>query len=304
MLTVKAMYIKYIILLFFIFTVLNCKNILASSEKNDTIVNLKMGIYQHSLVHYSQYLTGNICEKLINNNNVRHLHRNIIELTIMCLAFDQQGIKLKIETVLYPNLVKGITMVENGTVDTLQVSVWEEDINENKLYKSAAILRKNEYEKGIYVYEKHPLLNQSTKNLDLTPYIGITKKIWRYDWQAINQLSNKVADVNHMPSLIEMLSKGRADFTLHDFSSHPDFIPLEGYIIKLKPILGVKVVFPASRHFIVARKWKLAALFIDILDQGIKKLREQEKITQLYYQGGFINQRTKNWRVLNKRVGQ
>lgn len=267
---------------------------LISPEKT---VKLKIAMNQITFDKYPQYTQKNLCNNLPNFDR-EQIDRSLLELSILCLAFKNQNILLEVDAIPSPSYLRSIWMVKSGHADTAANSIWTQDIEENNVFSTVDIIRAGEFEKGIYVHEKHPLLKIAPEIIDLSNYIGITVKAWVHDWQVTNSLSNKpVLDV-YMPTLFKMLETNRGDFTLIEFPSTPRLY-VKQKKITLRPLIGVKVSIPEARKFIFSKKTNNAKEIYNILNKGLQGMRAKGEIIDLFTKAGVFNKKTKNWRILN-----
>lgn len=267
----------------------------ASIQKKFSITS---GIYINSFEKYAHHLSGDVCEDLHPDFSTEQIDRFLVDIFITCRAFEQEGIKLTINLVSFPNNQRARTMVEAGTIDTLTTSIWLSDIDSRTLYTSDEVVKRGQFEKGIYFLEDHPILSLPLSEVDLTQYIAVTKKDWQYDWEIINNLTPKVHDLRHLPSIVLIIKSKRADFMLNSFPSSVtlDYTRQE---VTLKPVRGIKVVIHDSRHFIVSKRSEKGEAYFKILNSGLKKLRTQGAITEIYKASGFINQEAQDWKIIN-----
>ncbi|WP_159084244.1 hypothetical protein [Saccharobesus litoralis] len=226
-----------------------------------------MSINQVTHQKYITYMHADMCRQLPKLGH-EQLDRSFFELIIVCNAFATQQVQLNLEFVPTPSYLRGVRMVEQGTVDTHSASIWYSDINQSQLYASEEVLRTGEFEKGIYVHESHPLLILPPDKINLSHYTALSVKAWRHDWAVSQSIAQSVADTGHMPAIFEMLAAKRADFTLLEFSNHTSMDRVQNDI-RLKILTG------------------------------LKQLRAKGLIYPVYVKAGFINPKVKHWRVVN-----
>lgn len=277
---------------------------IVTAEKTITpplkIIRIKIAINQITYDKYPQYIGKNLCSNLPNFTS-EEIDRALLELSIICLAFKNQNVLLEVDATPSPSYLRSIWMVKSGLTDTAANSVWTQDIEDsNNIFSTIDIIRPGEFEKGIYVHESHPLLKVATEEINLSNYVGLTVKSWVHDWQLTNSLTNKkVLDV-YLPKLFKMLATHRGDFTLMEFPSTPS-LSVEHNEITLKPISGVKVLIPEARKFIFSKKNINAKEIFTILNKGLRDMRTNGKISELFTKVGLFNQKTKHWRILNNK---
>jgi hypothetical protein len=101
-----------------------------------------------------------------------------------------------------------------------------------------------------------------------------------------------------MPRIVKA---NRADFTLAPFQETKD-LSLKSESIKLMPIKNVKVALRGSRHYLVSKRYNESKNLFKALQKGITILKEKGIFKKAYREFGFINEKTKNWKVINPRA--
>ncbi|WP_143247532.1 hypothetical protein [Agaribacterium haliotis] len=242
---------------------------------------------------------NNVCEQLDQKLSLKPLFdRAGVELLLICRALAAAGINADIKLVEAPNYWRALKMLESGKVTSIAESIWNTDAKAEFVYRSEAVLRLGEFEKGIYTTAKHPLQNTATTEQQLRQFTGVTMKTWDHDWRILNELSPHTISTIRYESIVKMLEVGRGDFTLHAFPNKQD-LSLDVAGLELRPLRGVKIVIPESRVLVVSRKAPQARTIADALNKGIILLRSRGEIRPLYEQHGFINANTRDWQVLN-----
>ncbi|MBC06265.1 hypothetical protein [Thalassospira sp.] len=223
---------------------------------------------------------------------------SLVIYSILQEALTTGGIKAKVKPVLSPNSERSRKMVSDGLADVK--SDWEFNIDPDPdLLKSAPILRKGEFEKGVYVSQDAFILNGERRISDLHDMRAVSIRTWRLDWQALENLAPK--SLTSAPTTLQiysLINAGRADFTLLEFSSEPD-LARRYEDITLYPMPGVKVILPDSQHFMVSRRLTGAQNFIKALDHGLTALRQSGFIRQCMVNSGIINEKVADWKILN-----
>ena len=265
-------------------------------EATSYLINL--AIIQVSYDKYRQYMHQDYCLSPPNSAQ-EQVDRVLIEVLLMCNSFKYAGYDLKINFIPSPSYMRSLWMLKLGYVHTLATSVWTNDaVSHNQhFYATIDVLQLGEFEKGIYVHEKHELLNKNAASIELSKYTGISLKSWLHDWKVINSLTPTIIEA-YLPSLFKMMASHRADFTLMEFPSQSDLSIQQDNII-LKPLEGIKVIIPDSRKLVVSKQSANAEQIFTILNNGLQKMRNNGEIYPLYVESGFINHKTKKWTVLN-----
>lgn len=260
--------------------------------------SIDAGVYDRAYEKYHQYLTGDICQKLEAKLTGFQIDRVLSDLRVVCLAFKHQNVHLTINMKSFPSNQRAIRMIESGEIDTLASTVWGSSINENTLFSTDEVIKKGEFEKGVYVHTDHPLLSMPLDKINLNNYVGITLKSWKHDHRALKQISKQVRLTEHFPTIFDMLKTKRADFILSSFPSQ-DHFHFWRKKVKIEPIKGIKVVMDDGRKFIISRKSAKGKRYYAMLNTGLKHLRTKGLIRSTYATGGVFKESTENWQVIN-----
>ncbi|WP_370979284.1 hypothetical protein [Agaribacterium sp. ZY112] len=229
----------------------------------------------------------------------RYFSRGAIEAALICLALKSSNYKNQLKLIPSPNYSRALRMVELGEADISAESIWSFDTQPELVLKSQAVYRWGEFEKGLYTIPQHPLQKENPDQLDISPYRGVTIRGWHSDWQALSAITAQIYSATRHDSPFLMLQAGRADFMLMNFTSTKS-LEIEQIGVKMKPIAGVKVKLPGSRHFVVSRKTNKGQQLLDAINKGLAQLRKDGELQELLLHVGLNSPKTKNWHVLNK----
>jgi hypothetical protein len=203
------------------------------------------------------------------------------------------------------NRIKRLIKQSDGIIHISGTSVWEVDFNKEDIFLSDAIIRKGEFEAGIYVKAgRKDLLNYkiNKKTNDFKKLSFISSKQWSVDWLTLKKFAPKALyDTPKWDNMVEMVYRGRADALLAPFQSGKN-MQLVVYKGKKKreflPIKGYKIGLAGSRHFVLT-KIPGAKDILAKVNKGIKILRKRGEVVRAYKQSGFFNKNTKYWQVVN-----
>jgi hypothetical protein len=228
---------------------------------------------------------------------------SLVMYSILMEALRAGGLAASVEVVPSPNSERSRMMVSEGFADIK--SDWDFNIDADPdVLKSAPILRRGAVEKGIYVRQDSltPSDNKPISNVHNMSAVSI--RTWRLDWDVLESLAPaSLTSAATKQQMYAMINANRADFTLLEFSSTPGMVQnIEG--IRLYPMQGVKVVLPASQHFMISRHLPNADKIVAALNSGINALHANGFIHQCLANSGIINEQVKDWRILNPLEGQ
>lgn len=269
----------------------------SAQANNNQIIPLVVAINQETYQNNKLENTADICKQLPNIKEMKK-DRPLVELSIICLAFKQQGFTLKIKLLPTMSYTRSLWLVKRGIVDVFAQSVWEVDIESNYMHASIDVIRKGEFTKGVYTIDNHPMQSLARKNINLANYVGIIPSTWHQDLAVMKLLTNNILNNNYYPAIFKLLAINRADFTLMEFSSNDDLsIYFNGY--RLKPINGIKITIPLVRKFVVSKNTTNNQFIFNTLNKGLTAMRKSGEIQNIYLNSGFINNKTQSWQVIN-----
>lgn len=209
------------------------------------------------------------------------------------------GLAANVQVVRSPNSERSRMLVSNGLADIK--SDWDFNIDGNpSVLKSAPFLRRGKVEKGIYVSRDTFARSSDTPITNVHQMRAVSIRNWRLDWEVLEKLAPRsLTSAATIEQIYALINAGRADFTLLEFSANgPDMV--RNYRdIRLFPMPGVKVILPASQHFMISRDIPDVQKVIAALNTGIEKLHTNGFIYQCLVNSGVINEQVKDWTVLN-----
>lgn len=262
-------------------------------------LNVSFGIYKGTYEKYKTLIQPNFCQQSFDYEN-KQIDRVVAEVQLACMALETQGINLKVNFIVIPNDQRGIKMLQQGELDTLAASVWHDKTDKVHTNYSVPVIRRGEFEKGIYVLESNELLlSLSNERIDLTKLRGVGISRWLYDWRILKKLTSNVIKTDYIPAIFSLLATQRADFTLMEFPAKNSLKVCSFNNHCLLPIQGIKVVVDNSRHFIVSKRSTNAKKYYQHLNNGLKHLRAKGKIQTFYEDIGLFNAHVSDWEIIN-----
>lgn len=224
-----------------------------------------------------------------------------IEILIFRKAVLLGGVDAIFDDLVVPNSARGREVIRNGAAlggGTAQWHVYYENARDD-LFESDALIAQGGYEKGLYTTRDKAQQLKVARLDDLRRLIAVSSDIWVVDWRTLARLPLKALySAPNRPTQFRMVSGGRADFTLQDFSAMPDLSIEEGGV-RLYPVAGVKIALNGTRHFFVSRKHADGARIFAALQKGLRLMRQSGEIERLLARSLGHGEATRNWRLLN-----
>ena len=237
----------------------------------------------------------------IANFSSPYANRATVDLVLELQALQAGALDFDFEINVVPNNARARLEVVQGNADITAETTWDSLIETDKaaLLRTESIIREGEFEKGLYVLPTNQAVLQ-VKTLDeLRQFVGIAVNSWDTDVKTLRAIKPKGIELpSKNENVFAMIAKGRADFTLLELSSEPDFgIEFNG--TRLVPIPGVKIALAGgSRSWIVAKNSANAEAIHAALVKGVKILRDEGRITRAFKECGFFNTRAATWKRL------
>ncbi|AZQ85637.1 hypothetical protein EKO29_17550 [Colwellia sp. Arc7-635] len=262
---------------------------IAEALEIETIISTNHFIYDS----FQEWTKDTPCEK-ISDFNSPYANRGTVELIIICQALDVAGYKTKLKLKQYPNYERALIQAKSGDVHISAETLWEDDIDEEFFYKTSAIIKNGEFEKGIYTLAENTHVLKVGSLEELQALRAVMLRVWKVDWKTLQAMKIKTFSAPNKINMFKMIKAKRIDFTILEFSHAEDMSnQLAG--IRLVPVPNIKVGLQGTRYFVVSKKSLNAEALYNALNRGITKLRETGMITRALTESGFINQRVKFW---------
>lgn len=192
------------------------------------------------------------------------------------------------------SLRSGLLLLSFDSIWLTQAERYKDDV-----YISAPLIRKGEYEAGLYVSSanKDRILIK-TKN-DIANYTFVSSEHWKVDWQTLKQLKPKrLINESDWISMAKLVTKGWVDVMLAPFQGEPPY-RYRGKDFDISAIEHVKVALNDSRHIIVSRSHPLGKRAFEAIQKAIQHYRNNNTIKRAYRECGFLNSHTKDWSVIS-----
>lgn len=181
-------------------------------------------------------------------------------------------------------------MLESGDSLLSFDTYWLSDAQamSGKVFISEPVVLKGEYLAGIYSSPDNSAVFQIKSLADLRNFTAVSTPKWRTDWQTMSALPLK--ELIHED---EWLSQARmVHMRWVDFMLMPFFHDSKGIYqleqIRLKVVPGVAILLNDSRHFVISKAHPDGHFANEALNKGLKILRENGRIRQLYQDAGFM----------------
>jgi hypothetical protein len=157
-----------------------------------------------------------------------------------------------------------------------------------KVYVSEPVIRRGEYLAGIYSSPENQAMLQVGTLQQLRKFTGVSTPKWQTDWATMSALSLKeLVREDEWLSQARMVHMRWVDFMLMPFFHDANGVyQLEQ--IRLKVVPGVAILLNDSRHFVISKAHPDGQSASAALNRGLKLLRENGRIEQLYTQAGFM----------------
>jgi len=251
---------------------------------------------------YSDYLEVVKYRNPIEITNYTHPYnrRDVVELILLQQALALGGLQdYELEFIVVDSYLRSLRLLESGKALMTGTSLWSQDItNNDSLSKSAAIIKVNEFEAGLYTNEKQ-YAELTSKPFVIQDLTVVSSKQWTVDWQSLKKIDFKyVLETNSWDSMVKMVDANRANILLAPFQATPD-MSFEVGDVTFKPLPNLKIGLLDSRHFAISKKHPhFNAVFI-ALEKGLKVLEEEGVLIKAYTQSGFMNVNVRDWSFVN-----
>jgi hypothetical protein len=277
----------YVLLLIFLI----CNNSFAAKEQP---ISVSIAISEQNLVVFNTWIAHKNCWD-VDKFPADHSNRAAVELVMLCKALQLGGLEFTLDIYHAPNYGRSLLLGKQKKVHLLGESIWKDQADYEHFYVSPPLLKKGEFQKGIYTLKTHPMMKLVHNVDDLINYRGISINSWHHDWDILRHLTKNMFAAPSKSSIHKMIKHDRADFTLGEFN-HDMSILMGG--VYLYPIPNLKVVVDQSRHFVVRKGMKNSEKIISAFNKGLLEMLAQGTIKRMYMQTGFISSKAENWEIL------
>ena len=224
--------------------------------------------------------------------------RAVVDIVLIQQALHLADMEIDIEFLIVPNPIRGQITVKTGKAAMFAHDIWEENFD-NEVYKSYPIIRKGEYEALIFTLPKNEGVLSVQSLEDLKNYKPVISQSWTKDIKTLRDMGfSDIILPNRYDLIFRTIDGGRGDFTLLSGSELNQSRAFVDDII-LYPVIGIKIQYPFSRHFMISKKYPDGKEIHKALNRGLVMLRKKGIIFKAMSECGFINVKIKDWKVLN-----
>ena len=251
---------------------------------------------------YDDYLKVIEHQNPITMSNFEHTNnrRDVVELILLQQALDKGKLEnYKVNFIVVDPYFRALRLLKSGKALMTGTSLWSQDIvDDHSLIMSVAIIKKNQFEAGLYTSEKK-YAELVSKQFNIEELIVVSSKQWSVDWQTLNKLPFKqVLEVNSWNSMLKMVQANRADILLAPFQATADMsLVIDSNVYK--PLPNIKIGLLDSRHYAISKNNKNHQIVYLALKKGLKQLEQERVIIKAYTQSGFMNVKVRNWSFIN-----
>lgn len=236
----------------------------------------------------------------IESFNSPYATRPVVELVLQLKALKSGGLEFDFTLAECPNYERAKLTVLRGEADLFSATIWNRELTNagDTVHITEPIIRQGEFVKGIYVLPTNEKMLKIASLDELKTYTAAVVKTWELDMKTLVDMNLKgIETPGSVDAVFLMIQKGRADFTIQEFTSAPDMASVFGGV-KLIPIPLCTVALASSRSWIVSTTRPQAKEIMAALTKGITNLRAIGTIEKAYSESGFFNLRVKDWKRL------
>ncbi|WP_158300861.1 ABC transporter substrate-binding protein [Chromobacterium sp. ATCC 53434] len=276
--------LKILVLIFMIIT---------TSSQAATLSRVRVSIEVGILENYKKWIdtAGGDCTKIETYKSI-YATRAAVEMILLCQALRTGGYHGPIELVAMPNYSREVREAEQGHVDMPSESLWSIDIQPNEFYVTPPVIKQGDFEKGLYTATGK---NITVKHLsDLKKYTAAMSSLWVVDWKTLKGMDLTVENVSTEDGIFDMVTSGRADFTILEFTTLPGM--QQSFRGKtLFPVPGVKISLDGERSFVVSKQSPHGKMVFLVFSAGLKEMVKSGTIHRAWVESGFFNQNVESW---------
>lgn len=255
---------------------------------------IKVGSYQDHVPEIRAYIAQHGCQSLTE----AELGQNQIlsEYLIFCNALKLADTDYRIKLYSYPLNARVLDDLESGFLDASAVGIWRNELQGKHYQATTALLQPKEFVKGFYTTQAR--LRELSGRSSLHGNIVLANSNW-FEWRMLTCSGLKTVHVNQYKNMFRMLSAKRGDLIPLTFSNKPE---LERYHfnVRLYPVPGFKLAFDDSTHFAVRAAGDTTNALLTDLNTGLKQLRAQGLIENVYRRLGIINPAVDSWKPVGR----
>lgn len=259
---------------------------------------LTLAVPASTLVDYAAFVEEKGGDPLvIRDFRSQWSRRGIVDVVLIRQALALGGMNNPVRLVSVPNPARALQDVKDGACVMFGHDIWESDFDDS-VYMTAPVIRRGEFEVGIYASVHHPTMWFVQSLEMLREHTPVVSQSWTKDMDVLRLLGfDRIQTVPRYILIFRSLDEGRGDFTLESFTlADKQAERIQAESVALLP--NFKITFPWSRHFMVSKKHPLGKQVYDALEKGLAKMRAEGKIRKAFLESGFFNDAYKDWEDL------
>ncbi|MCW8108295.1 hypothetical protein OPS25_07290 [Alteromonas ponticola] len=257
-------------------------------------ISIDIGTYQDHQKAIQLATTHDDCPSLeqvnLGENQV------LAEYMIFCHALKLSPNTYQISLLSYPNNGRMLNDVEDSRIEGTAIGIWRNEARENILVISPALLRNNEFEKGLYTTKE--VLANTVHRSQLNTSMTLANQNWYHDWEIMKCAGMKLLHVSSYEQMFNMIKLGRGKFVPITFGPNAN-LERNQFGVALYPFPDLKLVFADSTHFVINGKSEKGKQLLADLALGLAQLRVNGDIENVYRRIGIINPRVAQWKPLS-----
>lgn len=258
----------------------------------ETVIHV--GSYQDHVAKVREFIARNGCQSLeeadIGQNQI------LAEYLIFCNALKLADTRYRIKLYAYPLNARILDDVAQGFLDASAVGIWRSELAGASSLASAALLKRNQFEKGLYTTKAN--LRTLNGKTSLNGKVVLANSNW-FEWRMLQCSDLKPVHVGQYENMFGMLHANRGDLIPLTFSNQPG-LERHHFNVPLYPVTGVKLAFADSTHFAVRDTADNTNALMTDLNAGINQLRQDGRIEDVYRRLGLINPAAESWTAIGQ----
>lgn len=261
---------------------------------------VKITIIEDHLSNYQQLVGDGGC-KAIRDYSVFEQQDGAVYAVLVCMILAEHDLDHLIEMITVPNYRRGLWMVAQGQVDMTVIPLTINDytqplLDSGAIRASLPLALKGDQSFGFYALASNTKAHAASSFEELRQLHPVMPYSWAYPAKLIEKDFNVSVQLVKTNRVFEFLQSGRADYTvirLQGGESSGYTITRNG--IELKPIGQFKAVLNMETYFMVSTKSSSADLLYELLQKGLKQMRQDGRLSKLLYTADLINSPSKKW---------
>jgi|JI7StandDraft_1071085.scaffolds.fasta_scaffold00107_4 hypothetical protein len=238
---------------------------------------------------YLKFLDGRAVLSIVDFRGIT-MRRDVADMVLLQQALALGGFTKKFYYQPGKFNFRNTKLLETGDSLLSFDTYWLSDAKalSGKVFVSEPVVRRGEYLAGIYSSPENTAVFSIKTLTDLRQFSGVSTPKWRTDWDTMTALPLKeLVREDEWLSQARMVHMRWVDFMLMPFFHDKDGIyQLEQ--LRLKVVPGVAILLNDSRHFVISKTHPDGRYANEALNKGLRILRENGRIEQLYKQAGFM----------------